>query len=498
MPAMSFEPWALVGLLAFSIAVTLVTDWLVGGFHWPKLPPRVTLDGITAVLADLIWIALVWVFGVLALRYVERMSSVTLGLTLFATLAFLLSWGRAYLFRRVQNQSQSGQTFDRQTLAPALVHSLTYILFASVLYLAIFGILRQPVDPVFFVPLCIGALLPDLDSRGSLPGRLLPWVSQRIEDRFGHLEEWHTPAAAALVALVTIPVILLYGTEAWYPVPFGFLTHLLVDMLAPRGIMLLWPLRRTRYGVFGGAVRAPGCPIERMIAAGLAIAGLILLFAVDFGRPEPPPAPAPSYEQTLDRYYSMRGRNQVFAYIDGSWQVSGRPISGRFEILNASDQSYIMLDRYSGRIFTAGLTSEDNVYLNRIVLQSGPSVLVKPVEVHLEHQPLGDTLDIVYEMQREPGLQHIYVTGDLSLTELQDPSGPTLQADLGQNRLRRILPHGLGHYSLHYLSAPKLIELAGIQVEAADLVIVATYARPATGPTVTPLPPPAHSTEPAQ
>jgi hypothetical protein len=194
----------------------------------------------------------------------------------------------------------------------------------------------------------------------------------------------------------------------------------------------------------------------------------------------------------------MRGRTLVTAYIDGSWQISGRPISGRFEILNASDESFIMHDRYSGKIFTAGRAADDNVYLNQVILQSGPSVLVKPVEVHLEHQPLADALDIAYEMQREPGLQHIHVTGDLLLPVLENVISSTLQADYGQTSLRKIRSHGLGHYTLHYLTAVDLIELADVEVKTADIVIVATYTRPATGPTVTPLPSRAFAAEPEQ
>ena len=223
-----------------------------------------------------------------------------------------------------------------------------------------------------------------------------------------------------------------------------------------------------------------------------------MLLAVDLGQPKPPPVPALSYQQTLERYYSMRGRTLVTAYIDGSWQISGRPLSGRFEILNASDESFIMLDRYSGKIFVAGRTADDNVYLNRIILQTGLPVLVKPVEVHLEHQPLSDALNIVYEMQREPGLQHIHVSGDLLLPVLQDVASPTLQADYSQTGLRKILSHELGRHSVRYLTAADLIELADLRVETADLVIVATYARPATGPTVTPLPSPPSATEPTQ
>jgi hypothetical protein len=43
---------------------------------------------------------------------------------------------------------------------------------------------------------------------------------------------------------------------------------------------------------------------------------------------------------------------------------------------------------------------------------------------------------------------------------------------------------------LHYLAATELIELANLWLEMGELTLVATYASPPSGPTVTPLPSP--------
>jgi hypothetical protein len=159
-----------------------------------------------------------------------------------------------------------------------------------------------------------------------------------------------------------------------------------------------------------------------------------------------------------------------------------------FEVLNASGQSFVLFDRYTGDIFTAGRAATDNFYLDRITLQAGDSVRVKPVEVHLEDQRLADALPVVYQMQREHGLQHIFVSGDVI--------GPALPVDFSQTTLRRIRSLDDGHCRLDYLSASQLIDLADVMVEKANLVIVATYTTSATGPTVTPLPPPPATPEP--
>jgi membrane-bound metal-dependent hydrolase YbcI (DUF457 family) len=347
------------------------------------------------------------------------------------------------------------------------------------------------------VPLFIGALLPDLDCRASVPGRLLPFVSRRVEHRFGHLEEWHTLVANALVAISTVPLLLLIDVEAWYLISLGFLSHLLLDLLNPQGIMIFWPLTRRRFKVLDGPIHRPGCLFERWLVAGLAVVAVFLFLVVDIGRPAPPAAPAPSYEQTLQRYYSMRGNNQVFVYVEGTWQATGKRMSGWLEVLNASGESFILLDRFDETIFTGGRGAQDNLYLNRISLRTGPSIRVKPTEIHLEDQSLATGLAVVYEMQREPGLEHIYVSGDVFLPLPLDTTDPVLPADYAQTKLRRIRAHNGGHYTFHYLTASDLVALANVQVELADLVIVATYTSPASGPTVTPLPPLPSTPEPA-
>ena len=227
-----------------------------------------------------------------------------------------------------------------------------------------------------------------------------------------------------------------------------------------------------------------------MLCVILTVLVSILLLVVDIGRPAPSPAPVPSYEQTVERYYSSRGRNLVYAWVDGSWQATGRRIRGTFEILNAVGDSFVMLDRYDGTVFGAGRSPTDNVYIDRISLSEGAAVRIKPVHVHLEEQCLKEALPILVQMQGEPGLQHIYVSGDLVVSEPDGPISTSLQPDFGQMHLRKVEAHGGGHFTVHYLSGSELVELANVCVETADLVITATYETPASGPTVTPLPSP--------
>ncbi|MGD8474192.1 MAG: metal-dependent hydrolase [Anaerolineae bacterium] len=494
---MDIAPWTIVGILAYSIVVTLFTSWIAAGFRRPQLPSVFTLRFLVGLMAGLMWTGLLYVFGVLAIRYVERMPNTAIGYMLLGSAGFMLSWARAALYQRVQKQRKPPESFEVGALALLLLRSANYLLLALAVYLLLSWLLRLPLEPLLLIPLWIGALLPDLDRRDSLLGRLVPWISQRLENRLGYLEEWHTPAAAVLVAIVSVLLGLVFGMQTAYLLPLGFVSHLLIDMLAPRGIMLLWPFSRRRYGVLRGILRTPGSFAHYVLAGSLVLVAVILWLAIGL-RPEPAPAPTPSYGQTLERYYSMRGKTQVFAYLEGSWQISGRPISGWFEILNAADDSYLLLDRYTREIFTAGRTADDNVYATRIVLRAGSPVVVKPVEIHLKEQRLSEALDIVYEMQLEPGLKYIYVSGELLLAGSQDTGAGLLWEDLSQTSLRKVRRDDEIRYSLHYLDAAELIGLAEIRVQTAELVIVATYVPAQAGPTATPLPSPPATREPTQ
>jgi inner membrane protein len=443
------------------------------------------------VTASLVWTLILFVAGILATRYIERIEHTVVGYLVLGVAAFVLSLIRAWLYR----QRTAERTVRPLPSLAEFLHTITYLLLTLNLYLAVSWLVKRSADPVLLFPLAIGALLPGLDSTTSMPGWLLPAISQNLQARFGHRGAWHTLAAAGFVGLITAPTIFLFDIAVWYLLLLGFCTHLLLDMLSPQGLMLFWPVQHKRYYILGAPVKSIGDSTERKILVGLCVVAVALLLTIDLGPPPAPPVSVPSYEQTLDRYYRLRGQNLIFAYVQGTWQVTGRRMSGRFEILNARGTSFVMLDRYTGQVFTAGRSADDNLYLNYISLQTGAAIRVKPAEIHLEEQPLADALPVLYEMEKEPGLQYIYAFGDLTAFGdlVSNSDSEELEIDYTPNSLKRIHKQEPGHYSLDYLPAPNLIAWEALPVLRADLVIVATYITPASGPTVTPLPPPATS-----
>lgn len=481
--------WTDLGLAVYALATTWLTYWLAVRLWGRGQTTR--LWATWSIAGNFLWSVILFFAGIIAARYIERVDYAFWGYGAYALIGFLLSLLRARL-RLGATQGHAAGACRPKLGKPEVVHNLAYLLLALVLFLLISWPAGGPDSPLLLIPLFLGALLPDLDASDSLIGRLLPAISRPLEARIGHKQAWHTPAAALVVATLTLPLALLVrdGLSAWYALLLGFVAHLLLDLLTPRGIMLLWPPNHTRYHLPRTPLQAHGGTFERNLVIGLAAIALILLLLVGLGpQPPPPAAPAPSYEQTLDRYRSLRGQYLVFAYVQGTWQTSGLRLSGRFEVLAARDRSYVLLDRYTGKVFTAGRAPEDEVYLDSISLQIGSQVQIKPAEILLEEQLLANGLDVLYEMQREPGLEYIYVFGDIVLATDMGSDDAGLPVDRTLTGLPRIWLQEPGHYHADYLTAAELVDLAGIEVETASLIVVATYTSPPAGPTATPLPP---------
>lgn len=490
------QPWLLAGLLIFGLAVTLATSWLVvwrRGASWSAIT-------LGSVLAELLWASILFVAGLVAARYIERANNPLIFWSAYGAVAIALSLVRAYLYHRHREDWAHRPEARRPWLAGTKAWQFNYLLFAFVVYLGLAWLAGWYADPILFLPLGAGALLPGLDASGSWLGRLLPSVPGRLERRFGPGHVLHSLGALSLVAVVTLPLALIVDWAVWGLLLLGYAAHVTLDLLRPQGVMLLWPLIRKRFSIFrGGLVSGPSGDAEqsgfehRLLVALLALC-LLLLTVVDLDQPAPPPAPLPSYAQNLEQYYGLRGKNQVVASVEGTWQATGRRITDRFEVLNAEGETFVLLDRFTGKVFTAGQGADDNLYVNRMRLSSGAALRIQAVEVQLRDEPLANALATIYQMEREPGLQHIYVSGDVVLADGAGGTGPSLSPSYAQTTLRRIQPAdggmGPGHYQLRYLTATELIELAPIEVASANLVLVATYVPDATGPTPTPLPEP--------
>ncbi|NBV42335.1 metal-dependent hydrolase, partial [bacterium] len=140
----------------------------------------------------------------------------------------------------------------------------------ALIILSVFGIEASFHWTVVFCAI-VGSLAPDLDYPRSLIGNLFPWISKPIERRYGHRTITHSILGTVVASLIFTALI---GTIAWIlrfilvrsvPATFshygfwllnltlfdflrlglafgiGYASHLILDMITPRGIQLFWP-----------------------------------------------------------------------------------------------------------------------------------------------------------------------------------------------------------------------------------------------------------------
>lgn len=147
----------------------------------------------------------------------------------------------------------------------AVVGLASWIVVAPLLHL-------PPLGPAGLALAFVGSLLPDIDHPASWVGRRLRPVSTAISGAFGHRGITHSA-----IAVVTLVLLLEHGgytRSVTSALAVGYLSHLAADMLTPRGLRLLWPLRTT----WSLPLCHTGSPAEAVVVTGVCVlAGLRLL-----------------------------------------------------------------------------------------------------------------------------------------------------------------------------------------------------------------------------
>ena len=100
--------------------------------------------------------------------------------------------------------------------------------------------LGVPLGVVNSAAVALASLLPDIDTGASLVGRALPFVSSRIERRFGHRTATHSAACIGLLALVGLPLA-AHEADLYVCLLVGYASHSFLDTVTVNGVMLFYP-----------------------------------------------------------------------------------------------------------------------------------------------------------------------------------------------------------------------------------------------------------------
>ncbi|RFU65176.1 metal-dependent hydrolase [Peribacillus glennii] len=98
-----------------------------------------------------------------------------------------------------------------------------------------------PQEALFFASCAAGALMPDIDHKGSTIGRKIPLLDNVVSALFGHRAFTHS-------LLFLFLAFLLFTKTPWaeaveFGIWLGMASHLVLDMITVKGIKLFWPIK---------------------------------------------------------------------------------------------------------------------------------------------------------------------------------------------------------------------------------------------------------------
>ncbi|MFT4304298.1 MAG: metal-dependent hydrolase [Candidatus Woesearchaeota archaeon] len=118
----------------------------------------------------------------------------------------------------------------------------THIVFGILLYLLFFKLEVLVFSFFGFFILFVGSLLPDIDKHTSFIGRKIKLMSFSLELIFSHRGLFHSLWVAFLCLFISFELFI------------GYLSHLILDMLNPKGVKLFWPWFKVKGHIKSGGL----------------------------------------------------------------------------------------------------------------------------------------------------------------------------------------------------------------------------------------------------
>jgi len=124
----------------------------------------------------------------------------------------------------------------------------SHISFSQTFYLASCIFWSSPATPMGAFIAALACFIPDFDTSASLPGRLLPHVSEWIHAQFGHRSVTHAFLPQFLLWIIFYFLVSSnhLSMDIAIAIAAGWFSHSAADMLTKTGVFFWWPSRRYR------------------------------------------------------------------------------------------------------------------------------------------------------------------------------------------------------------------------------------------------------------
>jgi inner membrane protein len=266
-------------------------------------------------------------------------------------------------------------------------------------------------DPSLLVTAAIASQVPDCDTTESSLGKALYPISSLIERYFPHRTITHSFLGTVVVGAIALP-LLWWNPLSYQALLLGFTLGWLGDVFTKSGTAAFYPSNARL--VIPGNINLrlkTGSPPE-LFVLGLCVAALVLGIHLNTtgGMMTNFSQAMGQVEGAADFYMKNRDAHLVMATVSGHHQLTGKPISGQFEIVDM-EGSELILSNSQGLLKTG-----EQLKVERINTSLGQRVVVETQTVNLTEETVEEKLTL--------DSPRTYVSGQLELEDAQDLSLP--------------------------------------------------------------------------
>ena len=273
----------------------------------------------------------------------------------------------------------------------------THISFSQFLYLLLVSSAGLTFSPLAAAGAALASVAPDIDSGGTLAGRVSPRLTRWLETRFGHRTITHSALAVATVIVVLLPVALLDAT-LYLCLILGYASHPVLDTMTVTGVQLFYPFSTVRC-VFPMDTKHPhryrvrtGGSTDTTLGIAFLLLCVPAYLIARAGHEHLIRSVQKDIESAVREYRELEHEYRVYATLEARHTLSGNILSGTFEIVGAPDARTMLLLDSAGMMRSVGVRARAEFLSQKILCQRGERIQTTSREYDLSGRLLGEPL----------------------------------------------------------------------------------------------------------
>jgi inner membrane protein len=239
----------------------------------------------------------------------------------------------------------------------------------------------------------VASQFPDIDTSGSVPGRIFSPISRWLESRYPHRSITHSFLATFLVAIALLPLFWLGKSDFYGSLLLGYWMGWFGDVFTKSGVAAFFPSQARLVIPANPRLRlSSGSPAESIV---LGILVLISILSINInssgGILRSFDQMLGSQSSALEIYQRESSKHQVLAHIEGRHTITQQAIAGDFEIIGTVAGDLLVKDKQS-RLYRVGTSPEAQIAPEQVHASIGAAISLTTTEFFLADQSVGKAI----------------------------------------------------------------------------------------------------------